>query len=182
MIQRLHLARGLLNDPRLLLLDEPTNGLDPEYAVEVRALVREIATGGAGILLTTHLLGEAEALADHVVVIDRGRVLVEGSVQGIGDAAGIERVSTVSVPAEHDARLVSDAVAGVALTVDEKSLFGRTHLRIEWRRSSDEIEFRRWLDGRDGAPIDYASRAPTLEESYLALTTSHDHDRADPNA
>jgi ABC-2 type transport system ATP-binding protein len=75
---RLALARAVMHDPQLLLLDEPTAGLDPESARAVLALIDEMATGGKTVLLCTHLLLEAEGLADQVVVMDRGHALIAG--------------------------------------------------------------------------------------------------------
>jgi len=75
---RLALARAVMHDPELLLLDEPTAGLDPESARAVLALIDEMATGGKTVLLCTHLLLEAEGLADQVVVMDRGHALIAG--------------------------------------------------------------------------------------------------------
>jgi ABC-2 type transport system ATP-binding protein len=76
---RLALARAVLHDPDLLLLDEPTAGLDPESARAVLGLIDELAARGKAVLMCTHLLLEAEGLADEVVVLDRGRTLVAGS-------------------------------------------------------------------------------------------------------
>lgn len=76
---RLALARAVLHDPELLLLDEPTAGLDPESSRAVLELIDEMAGGGKTVLLCTHLLAEAEGLADQVVVMDMGRELVSGS-------------------------------------------------------------------------------------------------------
>jgi ABC-2 type transport system ATP-binding protein len=76
---RLALARAVLHEPDLLLLDEPTAGLDPESARSVLGLIDELAEAGKAILMCTHLLLEAEGLADHVVVLDRGHTLVAGS-------------------------------------------------------------------------------------------------------
>ncbi len=75
---RLALARAVLHDPELLLLDEPTAGLDPESARAVLQLIDEMAAGGKTVLLCTHLLLEAEGLADQVVVMDHGKALVAG--------------------------------------------------------------------------------------------------------
>jgi len=76
---RLALARAVLHEPDLLLLDEPTAGLDPESAKAVLGLIDELAEHGKAILMCTHLLLEAEGLADNVVVLDHGRTLVSGS-------------------------------------------------------------------------------------------------------
>jgi ABC-2 type transport system ATP-binding protein len=76
---RLALARSVLHEPDLLLLDEPTAGLDPESARAVLGLIDELAAQGKAVLMCTHLLLEAEGLADEVVVLDQGRTLVSGS-------------------------------------------------------------------------------------------------------
>jgi ABC-2 type transport system ATP-binding protein len=76
---RLALSRSMLHDPDLLLFDEPTSGLDPESSFAVLDLIRATAAGGATVVMCTHLLLEAEGLADQVVVLDGGRDLVAGS-------------------------------------------------------------------------------------------------------
>lgn len=76
---RLALARAILNDPELLLMDEPTSGLDPESAHAVLGLIDEMAEEGKTVVMSTHLLLEAEGLADHIVVMEDGRDLVAGA-------------------------------------------------------------------------------------------------------
>ncbi len=78
--QRLNLAMALVGRPELLFLDEPTAGLDPQARHLVWDLLRSACSDGVSILLTTHLLDEAELLADQVVIIDHGRVVAEGTV------------------------------------------------------------------------------------------------------
>ena len=76
---RLALARSVLHDPDLLLFDEPTSGLDPESSQAVLDLIREMTTDGKTVVMCTHLLAEAEGLADHIVVMEAGSALVTGS-------------------------------------------------------------------------------------------------------
>jgi len=78
MMRRLVLARALINDPDLLILDEPTTGLDPQSRHQVWARLEELRSKGLSILLTTHYMDEASRLCDRLVIMDRGRILVEG--------------------------------------------------------------------------------------------------------
>jgi ABC-2 type transport system ATP-binding protein len=80
MRQRLALAVALLGDPQVLLLDEPGNGLDPEGIAWLRAFLRAFAAQGRSVLVSSHLLGEVEQTADHLVVISRGRCVYQGSL------------------------------------------------------------------------------------------------------
>lgn len=80
---RLALSRSLLHDPDLLLFDEPTSGLDPESSQAVLDLIRELTNEGKTVVMCTHLLSEAEGLADHVVIMESGRSLVEGESEAL---------------------------------------------------------------------------------------------------
>ena len=88
MRQRLGLARALLADPRLLLLDEPTSGLDPRGRREVHDLLRGLARGGVGILLSTHLLDDVERLCDRIVIIAAGATVAAGMTRELAGTAG----------------------------------------------------------------------------------------------
>lgn len=83
MKQRLAIASALLNDPEILILDEPTNGLDPQGIRQIRDLIRIIASQGTTILLASHLLDEVEKVCSHVVVLRKGEMLYQGSVEGM---------------------------------------------------------------------------------------------------
>ena len=104
---RLALARAVLHDPDLLLLDEPTSGLDPESSHAVLRLIDEMAAGGKTVVMCTHLLLEAEGLADRVVMLESGRDLVSGSPEEL--VARYWPHPTVAVDAEN--REALDAVA-----------------------------------------------------------------------
>jgi lipooligosaccharide transport system ATP-binding protein len=79
MKRRLVIARGLVNEPDLILLDEPTTGLDPQARHLVWARLRQLHRTGITQLLTTHFMDEAEQLCDRIIVMDRGRIIAEGS-------------------------------------------------------------------------------------------------------
>ncbi len=97
--QRLALACALVGRPRVLFLDEPSAGLDPQARLGVWDLVAEVRRDGAAVVLTTHLIEEAERLADAVVVLDAGRVVATGSPQQLtGGGADAEAVRFSAVP------------------------------------------------------------------------------------
>lgn len=77
--QRVGMAHALLHDPQVLILDEPTSGLDPNQTFQVRELIRELGKTKT-ILLSTHILSEVEAVCDRVILIDRGRIVLDGTV------------------------------------------------------------------------------------------------------
>lgn len=88
MKQRLAIASALLNDPEILILDEPTNGLDPQGIRQIRDLIRIIASQGTTILLASHLLDEVEKICSHVVVLRKGEMLYQGTVEGMLSSEG----------------------------------------------------------------------------------------------
>ena len=82
MRQRLGIAAAMLGDPPVIIMDEPFNGMDPEGIIWMRGLLRSLAADGRAILVSSHLMGEVQDVADHVVVVGRGRVLADASLRG----------------------------------------------------------------------------------------------------
>lgn len=103
MKQRLAIAATLLKDPDLLIFDEPTNGLDPAGIREIRQTMRGLAESGKTVLVSSHILGEVEQVADTVSIIGRGRLLASGRVQDlVGAGAGLSvRVGVQDVNSAH---------------------------------------------------------------------------------
>ncbi len=102
MRQRLGIAHALLGDPSVLILDEPANGLDPEGIFWMRGLLRDFADRAGTVLLSSHLLGEVEAVADQLLVIDRGKIVAQGAKHELLAAAGVI-VRALDTPALHEA-------------------------------------------------------------------------------
>ena len=92
MRQRLALARALLWKPRVLLLDEPTNGLDPAGIAEVRASLKQVASDGVTVLVSSHILAEIEKLVERILAIDRGSLRFDGPLEGLLGAADARTV------------------------------------------------------------------------------------------
>ncbi|MFD1934847.1 MULTISPECIES: ABC transporter ATP-binding protein [Nonomuraea] len=91
MRQRLGIGHALLGRPAVLVLDEPANGLDPQGVQWMRGLLRGLSDAGCSVLLSSHLLHEVERVADRIVMIGRGRVLAQGTVEELSRGRGLER-------------------------------------------------------------------------------------------
>jgi ABC-2 type transport system ATP-binding protein len=171
MRQRLSLARVLLSDPDTLLLDEPTAALDPVAARQVRRRLSTLAQQEhRTVVLCTHDLAEAEQLCDRVVVLEHGRVVLEGSPAELAAAHGVGGVLLEVAPDQVEAvrdRLSRTAVAGEV----EIDAAGRVRATGVPR---DEIPGLVWALATDHLAVYEVRRLdPTLEEVYLAL---HDGD------
>src|SRR5919201_209024 len=94
MRQRLGVARALLGDPELLILDEPMNGLDPAGMEDMRHMIRGLVDEGRTVVLSSHLLDEVEKTCDAIAIVDRGRVVVQGSIDALTGNADTVLVST----------------------------------------------------------------------------------------
>ncbi len=97
MQQRLGLARVLIHDPQLLLLDEPASGLDPRARIEMMAVLQELQRLGKTIIISSHILSELQTLCNRVAIIEKGKLIYSGPVQGVRDQMGQGRVLWVRV-------------------------------------------------------------------------------------
>ena len=173
MKQRLGVAAALLPDPELVILDEPTNGLDPAGIREMREVLRGLADRGITILVSSHLLREIEAICDHVMMIDHGRIVFQGPIAGLLDAhqAGIvarpesphdlHKLEEIAKAAGHQVRLDGDALY---VTADEG-------FAAELNRQA----FAAGITLR-GLEVSRAS----LEEAFFAITEADDADGGEP--
>ncbi|WP_338697418.1 ABC transporter ATP-binding protein [Streptomyces sp. Q6] len=118
MKQRLGLAAALLQPRRLLVLDEPTNGLDPQGMREIRTLVRELATDGTTVFLSSHLLDEIEQVCTHVAVMAQGRLITQGPVAELAAGARGKLVVTTPDPADA-ARVLKEHGITITETSDD---------------------------------------------------------------
>ncbi|OAI42320.1 multidrug ABC transporter ATP-binding protein [bacterium SCGC AG-212-C10] len=113
MYQRLGIAAALLGDPQILIFDEPVNGLDPEGILWIRGFLQELAADGRTILLSSHLMSEMEATADHVVVIGRGRLIADTSIAAFTQSSASSHVRVVSPQSDVLTPLLKRAGASV---------------------------------------------------------------------
>jgi ABC-2 type transport system ATP-binding protein len=123
MQQRLGLARVLIHDPQLLLLDEPASGLDPRARIEMMEILRELRRMGKTIIISSHILSELETICNRVCIIEKGKLIYSGPVQGVRDQMSSGRVVWVRVSSATEqaaALLKSCAEVTEVQTVDGK--------------------------------------------------------------
>ncbi len=168
MKRRLDIALGLVHSPSVLFLDEPTTGLDPEARVAMWAQLDELArTETLTILLTTHYLEEADELADRLVIVSRGKIVVEGTPEDLkrglrGDAVNVELVDG----AGRDPVGVVLALEGVhEVVLDGRSL--RTRVESGPRAIPEILSA---LEGAGVAVDSVTSHRPSLDDVYLHYT------------
>ncbi len=166
MRQRLALARCLLHDPELLLLDEPTAALDPVAAHHVRELIAERRREGRTILLATHNLDEAERVCDRVVILERGRVLVEGPPRDLAAALGVPAQVTIEVEPEQ-VNTALDVLARRGMRAQATPELGRILVEQLAKRAVPDVVAT--LVGAGIAVYGVELRTPSLEDVYLAL-------------
>ena len=167
MRRRLDLAAALVARPPVLFLDEPTTGLDPRSRLEVWSTIEGLVAEGTTVLLTTQYLEEADRLADAIAVIDRGRVIAEGTPDALKDRVGGERLEVHL--AETSA--VATAIRALQPMSDEPPSVEDDTVRLTVRRRTGTIvEAVRRLDEVGVGVDDLGLRRPTLDDVFLSLT------------
>ena len=127
--QRLGIAGALLGDPPVLMFDEPVNGLDPDGVRWIRGLMRGLAAEGRTVFVSSHLMSEMQLTADHLVVVGRGRLLADASIDEViarGSAPGAGRPVTVRCPDPAQRAALRDRLAVESATVHESGADGLT--------------------------------------------------------
>jgi ABC-2 type transport system ATP-binding protein len=168
MRQRLGVARCLLADPELLILDEPTNGLDPAGIQEFREFVRSLVDEGRTILLSSHLLGEVERICDAVAIVDRGRVVAQGSI------AELTTQGNWSIRIECDsgdhARVLLASHPGVSKVTAEGDVLDVV-LASGQERNGTTAELNRMLVNAGIGVRRLEPRHASLEQMFLEITS-----------
>jgi len=160
MKQRLGVAAALLKDPELLILDEPTSGLDPQGMAEMRRLIRDLGQGDRTVLLSSHLLGEVEAICDRVGVIRGGKLVTQSTVQ---ELLGEEGVLVRAQPADRAEELLTRMFGASAVSRSNGSI----HLKTEPARS---VEINRQLMASGIEVSELRPFERSLEEAFFQLT------------
>ncbi len=175
--RRVDLAAGLIDTPLVLVLDEPTTGLDPRSRQVVWSAIRGLVDEGVTLLLTTQYLKEADALADRVLLIDRGREVAGGTPTQLKAQVGEQRVDVIAADGAEFERLA-------ALLRDQFDTSDAAEQRTVSVAAPDEVEDLARVAAtvaQAGIAVDeIALRRPTLDDAFLALTGHLAHEQTDP--
>jgi len=175
MRRRLDVAAALLHRPPVLFLDEPTTGLDPESRAGLWDTVRELASSGTTVLLTTQYLEEADALAEQVVIIDAGRVVDTGTPSELKS-----RFGTVVFALRFGEAAAAETAAVVLTAAGYRSERAGAAIQVSSARGSGELPVvLRALDGQVPDPVSVGVHEPTLDEVFLGLTGGQAEERTE---
>ena len=165
MQQRLQLATALIHDPAVLVLDEPFNGLDPLAVEELSETLRRRARAGAVVLFSSHQLDLVQDLCEEIVMVDRGRVVLEGAVTALRAGSG-ERRLRLTTDGSTDWLAALPGVELVSRHADE--------MRLSLGADVDPLAV---LDAaRAAGPVhDFGLDLPTLSELFLSAAGDHEH-------
>jgi ABC-2 type transport system ATP-binding protein len=160
MRQRLGIAAALLGDPPILMMDEPFNGMDPEGIAWMRTFLRNLAAQGRAVLVSSHLMGELEDTADHLIVVGRGKVIADRPVADLIASASGDRVQLRTPLTAEAMTVLANAGAEVAATAqDVLAVSGLSSERVVAALTAHHVPF-----------TEVSAHRATLEEAYMELT------------
>ncbi len=169
--QRTALAQALVHDPAIIILDEPTSGLDPHQIVEIRGLIKKLASGRT-VILSTHILQEVEATADRIVIINQGRIVGDGTVEALRNEVKTEERTRVAMPGDPaELQRLLSGMSGARRVVHAGEdhgchaflVYGAPGTQL-WKEINQLARLKSW------ELRELSDRPLTLEETFLSLT------------
>lgn len=173
--QRTALAQALVHDPEVVILDEPTSGLDPHQIIEIRKLVRELAREKT-VIFSTHILQEVEVVADRIVIISRGHIIADGTIEELRrKAAKTQRLEIAVEAAREDVEQAFSGLLAARRVTFREQRNGTVWFRLETETGQDALHQIREFIHQQGWKIQQLQDVPlSLEETFLALTEAED--------
>ncbi len=171
--QRVGLAHAMMDDPEILVLDEPTSGLDPNQIVEIRDIIRQIGKEKT-VILSTHILSEAEATCDRVAIIDKGKIVADDRMENLKQTAGKEHLIHITLTdaefEDVDARLASiEGITGIRKQRQDSD--GKLTVRIACKSAEDlRKTIYQEIKKTDWSLIEFYQETKTLETVFRELT------------
>lgn len=171
--QRVGLAHAMMSDPEILILDEPTSGLDPNQIVEIREIIKEIGKAKT-VILSTHILSEAEAACDRIVIINKGRIILDGSTQTLTSArgqAGRVHLSLLGARTDDVCDRLRQVEGVKEVTVLDGDDAGPTRVAVTCRQGADiRAELYAAIKATDWVLVEMTRETKTLETLFGELT------------
>ena len=170
--QRVGLAHAMMSDPEILVLDEPTSGLDPNQIVEIRNIIKQIGREKT-VILSTHILSEAEATCDRIVILNKGKIIANGSAEELKQSADSGR--TLNLALTHaefaDVQARMEAINGVQAVEQMPSENGMLVVKLTCAPESDMREtVYRQIKQTDWLLMEFKQETRTLENIFRTLT------------
>ncbi len=173
--QRVGLAHAMMNDPEILILDEPTSGLDPNQIVEIRGIIKQIGKEKT-VILSTHILNEAEATCGRVLIINRGKIVADGTTETLRQAGSGDYIINISIEnailqsVEKELTSIDGVIETTHVDNDEDVL----NLKLTCRSSRDlRGEIYRKIKETDWALLELYQETQSLENIFRELTTEN---------
>ena len=170
--QRVGLAHAMMNDPEILVLDEPTLGLDPNQTVEIRDIIKEIGKEKT-IIFSTHILSEAEATCDRIVIIDWGKIIADSTAEALKRSVSEERLIHVSLQNADFESVEKElgSLDGIVGLVPDDEKGGILNVRVTCQSSSDlRGDIYRKIKQTDWIVLEFRQETKTLENIFQELT------------
>ncbi len=168
MRRRLDLGASLVATPQVLFLDEPTTGLDPRTRLQLWDIIRDLVSQGVTILLTTQYLDEADALCDYIYVIDKGKMIIEGTSEKLKSSLGQDVIEL-----KLSQKDLSKAKALLVKTMDREALIDESVRKINMKTSAGADDLLKVAETLKKAKItieELSLHRPTLDDVFLAVT------------
>lgn len=163
--QRVGIAQALIHDPKVMILDEPTTGLDPNQIIEIRNLIREISSNKT-VILSTHIMQEVQALCDHVVIIDQGRIVADDKVENLKDL----QTDHVRILIEFSNQIDWEIIKSIEGVIDV-NITGNNKFEITADKSKDIRSEIFAIASRKGWPlVGLSLEEITIEKIFQSLT------------
>jgi len=170
MKRRLNIAAALLHDPQLLILDEPTVGVDPQSRNAIFDTLETLQQQGRALIYTSHYMEEVERLADHIVIIDGGRVLADETPAALYQRLPAQAALHAELAAPPSASLLDGIRAQPGVTAVRVDASNGAHLDIDLAASEQAAPVLAWLAAQGNPVLHFATARTSLENIFLNLT------------
>jgi ABC-2 type transport system ATP-binding protein len=170
--QRVGLAQAMMGDPEILVLDEPTSGLDPNQIIEIREIIKKIGKEKT-IILSTHILSEAEATCDRVVIINKGKIVADSNIEDLKQSLGKESIIILAFRDTDFAAVqkVLSQVAGVATVEKTESNDGILAVNVTCKTGEDiRTQIYSAIKKQDWLLLEFYQQYRSLENIFRELT------------